>query len=250
MDESRSFPFRFFFWSIVLVAVAAASIFLAYEFLVKPQRILQNQIREQKETIARLEQDKQRLETYLKLLKHMERRARVEVLRQAPDATGVLRTTFRFTEIDNDGRPVSAARQYTVPGQEVYFDTMVIKFDDHFVEAGDPLKGRALMLFRRVFSSVMKPEEGFVIDVEGQAPESYAEQQAPNAFERELWRRFWELANNEELARKHGVRAIHGDAPYTRLELDRVYEVNLRSTGEVVITPGVALPPAAGAATR
>ena len=246
MDESRSFPFRLFFWSIVLVAVAAASIFLAYEFLVKPSRLLQNQIREQQKVIAKLEQDKQRLETYLKLLKQMERRARVEVIRQAPDPTGVMRTTFRFTEIDNEGKPTSASRQYTLPGQEIYFDTLVIKFDDHFVEAGDPFKGRALMLFRRVFSSVMKPEEGFVIDVEGQAPESYAEQKAPNQFERDLWRRFWELANNEELARKQGVRAIHGDAPYTRLELDRVYEVSLRSTGEVVITPGAIVPATAG----
>jgi len=28
------------------------------------------------------------------------------------------------------------------------------------------------------------------------------------------------------------VRAIHGDAPYMRLEPDRVYEICLRSTGE------------------
>jgi hypothetical protein len=37
------------------------------------------------------------------------------------------------------------------------------------------------------------------------------------------------------------VRAIHGDAPYMRLEPDRVYEVEIRSTGEVIITPGTAL---------
>jgi len=248
MHERRSFPFSLFFWSIVLVAVGAGSIYLAYQFVVKPQRALQNQILEQKETIVRLEQDKQRLETYLKLLKHLERRARVEVLRQATDQKGALLTTIRFTEIDNAGKPVSAAREYTLPGQEVYFDTLVIKFEDHFVEAGDPFKGHALMLFRRVFSSVMKPEEGFVIDIEGQAPEAYSEQKAPTQFERDLWKRFWDLANNEELARKQGVRAIHGDAPYVRLEPDRMYEVSLRSTGEVVITPGTRLAAAPAAA--
>ena len=36
------------------------------------------------------------------------------------------------------------------------------------------------------------------------------------------------------------MRAIHGDAPYMRLEPDRVYEICLRSTGEVIITPGSA----------
>jgi len=63
-----------------------------------------------------------------------------------------------------------------------------------------------------------------------------------------LWKRFWELANNEDLARKQGVRAIHGDAPYVRLEPDRMYEVSLRSTGEVVITPGTRLAAASVAA--
>ena len=38
------------------------------------------------------------------------------------------------------------------------------------------------------------------------------------------------LANDEKLARERGVRAIHGDAPYMRLEPDRVYEICLRST--------------------
>jgi hypothetical protein len=49
------------------------------------------------------------------------------------------------------------------------------------------------------------------------------------------------------LAKERGVRAIHGDAPYMRLEPDRVYEICLRSTGEVIITPGTRLapPPAA-----
>ena len=54
-------------------------------------------------------------------------------------------------------------------------------------------------------------------------------------------KRFWELANDGKLAKEHGVRAIHGDAPYMRLEPDRVYEILLRSTEEVIITPGARL---------
>jgi hypothetical protein len=80
-----------------------------------------------------------------------------------------------------------------------------------------------------------------VIDIEGQAPEAYTERQAPSGFEKDLWKRFWELANNEKMAQERGVRAIHGDAPYMRLEPDRVYEICLRSTGEVIITPGTRL---------
>src|ERR1019366_7588468 len=154
MSSGRHFPIRSFVGSVVLVAVAA-SVYLSYELVVKPRRALQDQIREQKGTILQLEQEKQRLETYLKILKHINRRARVEVLRQAKDQQGSLQTTIRFTEVDDAGKPINVSRELTVPGQEVYFDTLVIKFDDHFVEQGDPVKGGALMLFRRVFSSTM-----------------------------------------------------------------------------------------------
>jgi len=240
MSDGRHFPIGSFVWSIVLVAVAAGSVYLAYEVVVVPRRAMQDQIREQKETIGKLEQDKQRLEAYLKILKHIDRRARVEVLRQGKDQQGNLQTTIRFTETDDAGKPIAVSRELTLPGQDVYFDTLVIKFEDHFVEEGDPLKGQALMLFRRIFSSTMRAEDGFVIDKEGQPPEIYAGQQ-PSEFEKELWRRFWEIANDEKLAKEHGVRAIHGDAPYMRLEPDRVYEISLRSTGEVIITPGTRL---------
>ncbi len=169
----------------------------------------------------------------------------MEVLRQTRDPQGNLQTTIRFTETDDSGKPIAISRELTLPGQDVYFDTLVIKFDDHFIEEGDPLKGQALMLFRRIFSSTMRAEDGFVIDKEGQAPEIYAEQQAPSAFEKELWKRFWEIANDEKLAKEHGVRAIHGDAPYMRLEPERVYEFALRPTGDVNITPGARLAPAA-----
>ena len=243
MNNGRHFPIQLSVWLVALVAVAAVSVYLAYELVIVPRQALQDQLRQKQETIARLEQEKQRLEAYLKILEHIDRRARIEVLRQVRDQQGNLQTTIRFTETDDAGKPVSASRELTLPGQEVYFDTLVIKFDDHFIEQNDPLKGQALMLFRRIFSSTMRPEDGFVIDAEGQAPEIYAERQAPNGFEKELWKRFWELANDEKLAKEHGVRAIHGDAPYMRLEPDRVYEICLRSTGEVVITPGTRMAP-------
>jgi hypothetical protein len=242
MSNGRHFPIQSFVWSVVLVAAAAGSVYLAYELVIVPRRALQDQIRDQKETIGKLEQDKQRLAAYLKILEHIDRRARVEVLRQSKDQQGNLQTTIRFTETDADGKPISISRELTLPGQEVYFDTMVIKFEDHFVEQGDPLKGHALMLFRRIFSNTMRAEDGFVIDKEGQPPEIYAGQ-SPSDFDKELWKRFWELANDEKLAKEHGVRAIHGDAPYMRMEPDRVYEISLRSTGEIIITPGTRLAP-------
>jgi len=237
----RKLPVRLALWLVLLAGAAAAGVYVADRLLVAPQRDLKRQIESQKREIARLEEQNQRLETYIKLLRFTERRARIEVLDQSLNEAGVPVSRIRFTEIDADGAPVTVAREFTMTGLEVYIDTLTIRFEDHFVEQGDPLKGRALMLFRRIFTSRIRPEEGYVLDRDGVPPEVYAEQKAATGFEKNLWRRFWDLAKDEDLARESGVRAIHGDAPYTRLEPDKVYHVTLRSTGEVSITPGSAL---------
>jgi E3 ubiquitin-protein ligase DOA10 len=119
MSSGRRFPIRSFVASVVLVAVVTASVYLSYELVVKPRQVLQDQIREQNATILKLEQEKQRLEAYLTILKHIDRRARIEVLRQAKDQQGSLQTTIRFTEVDDAGKPINASRELTLPGQEV-----------------------------------------------------------------------------------------------------------------------------------
>ena len=73
MSGGRHFPIRSLVASVLLVAVAAASVYLSYELVVKPRQALQDQIREQKGTILKLEQEKQRLEAYLKILKQIGR---------------------------------------------------------------------------------------------------------------------------------------------------------------------------------
>ena len=132
---------------------------------------------------------------------------------------------------------LSVARELVLEGDEVYVDALVIKFEDTSVMGGDALKGKALLLFRRIFTDRRRPAEGEVLDREGQMPQSYAAERAPTAFERDLWARFWELANDPEEAKKRGVRALHGEAVSTRLRKDRIYTITLRSTGELTIQP-------------
>ena len=167
-----------------------------------------------------------------------ERRARLMVLDQGPGGDGQVRTRVRFTELDSQGNAVGEPRELSLEGEEVYIDALVIKFEDSFVTAGDALKGKALLLFRRIFTDRRRPADGDVLDREGQMPQSYAAERAPTAFERELWARFWELANDPEEAQRRGVRALHGEAVSTRLRKDRVYTITLRSTGELAIQAG------------
>ena len=226
-----------FLWALVFIAAAAGGIYLADRMVLAPSRAMQRQLEERDAQIRALTERDQALEAAVRLLRYAERRARLVVLDQAPGPEGHQRTRVRFTELDPQGDPVGEPRELTLDGDEVYVDTLVIKFEDNFVIAGDALKGKALLLFRRIFTDRKRPAEGEVLDKEGQIPQSYASERAPTVFERELWARFWELANDPEEAKRRGVRALHGEAVSTRLRKDRVYSITLRSTGELTIQP-------------
>jgi hypothetical protein len=224
----RSFPMRPLIWTIVMVGAAAAGIYLADQLVLAPKR--QMEIR-----LAELDKENNRLKTYLKLLEYTERRAQLEVISQKKDPDGETVNQLRFTELDPQGGVVGAQRTMELRGEEVYIDTLVIKFEDHFVEQGDPLKGKALLLFRRLFTNRIKPDDGCVLDRSGAPPEIYASRSTPSTFERDLWSRFWEVANNEQLAKQAGVKAMHGQAVYGKLVPNMVYTLLMRSTGEVIL---------------
>ncbi len=226
----RPFPFRFFFWSTLVVGVGAGSVYLADQMVLAPRRRLVAKV-------AMLETETLRLKTYLKLLEYTERRAQLEVISQTKDAAGDTVNQLRFTELDPQGGVVGAQRVFNLKGEEVYVDTLVIKFEDHFVEAGDPLRGKALLLFRRVFTNRVKPDEGYYLDRNGAPPERYASGVNPNAFELDLWARFWEVANSGPRAKQTGVKAMHGQAVYGRLLPNKVYTLMMRSTGELILPP-------------
>ena len=221
-----------FLWALMVVAAAAGGVYLTDQLFIAPGRVLQQQLAERDAQIRVLTERNQALEAAVRLLRHTERRARLAVV-----PGGHPRTRVRFTELDGQGDPVGEPRELVLEGDEVYVDALVIKFDDTSVMGGDALKGKALLLFRRIFTDRRRPAEGDVLDREGQMPQTYAAERAPTAFERELWARFWELANDPEEARKRGVRALHGEAVSTRLRKDRIYTITLRSTGELTIQP-------------
>ncbi len=180
------------------------------------------------------------LETALGLLKVDHRLAHIEVLDQAvepgaaPGEPEHVRTRVRFTELDPDGRPLGEGRELVIEGKRVYVETLVIKFDDRFVEQGDSLRGTSVCLFKRLFGEDQRPNEGVALDAEGVQPLVYTGDE-PNPLHGLLWRRFWDYANDPELARSQGVRAIHGEAPFIEMRPGKTYRVELRASGGLTI---------------
>ena len=224
-------------WGALLVAAGAGGVYLADRLVVEPRRAMQRQIEDRDRAIRELTRRTQALEAALRVHRTTERRARIVVLAQEHGSDGSFTSRIQFTEIDADGDPVGETREFSLTGDEVYVDALVIKFQDELIEGADALRGKSLMLFRRLFTDRHRPAEGQVLDREGQMPLAYATEKAPTAFERELWAKFWRLANDPAEARRHGVRAVHGDAVSIRLKKGAVYVVTFRPTGELTIQP-------------
>lgn len=235
--EARSspFPFRLFLWTAVVAAFGSAGVYLADRLVLEPRREQQRIIEEKEKQIKELDEKRKQLEVFVQRLEHTERRATVYVTDQQTAADGQTMTTIRFTEVDAEGNPIQEFPDFTLEGDEIYVDAFAIKFDDAFIKDGDALKGKSLLLFRRIFSNRLQPDSGYSLDKKGQAPLFYASKEAANEFERMLWAKFWEIPDDAKLREKYGVRSAQSTAVGVKVRRNNVLIVEVRSTGEVTV---------------
>ncbi|MBX7165166.1 MAG: hypothetical protein K1X74_02340 [Pirellulales bacterium] len=184
------------------------------------------------------EQKRERAETALRLSKVDHRVAQVVVIeQQQPEGDQPLKTTLRFVEVDNEGRPLAEPKQTTIDGDVIYIDAWVIKFQDNFVETGDPLRATSVCLFRRLFGEHQEPNEGLRLDPVGSRPAAYSPGTPISEFEQEIWDNFWDFANDPARAAAAGVRVVQGEAPSVQLRKGKLYKVQLRaSDGLSIVT--------------
>jgi len=179
----------------------------------------------------------QRLQTANRLLKVDRRVARIEVVAQTGSlADNDLVTRFTFVEVGPDHKDLTAPRTFSIKGDVVYIDALVVKFDDSLVETGDdPLRSTSVCLFRRIFGEFQQPQQGYVLDTPGASPAAYRVGEKMTEFERELWAHFWDYANDAARAERAGIRRAHGEAPFIRLVPGRRYLVSLRASAGLEI---------------
>lgn len=220
---------------------------LEADLVAKQQEVdqLAEQLTSSRAEIGRLEKDVeekrleiQRLATALKFMKIDQRLARITVLSQSGSAkTDDLSTQFSFVEVNREGKPLGKPRIFNIEGDLAYIDSWVIKFGDEYVEQGDDLRSTSICLFRRVFGEKQLPADGFLLDEEGSQPTIYRTGGKMSDFEKELWSRFWDYANDSELAKEKGVRAAHGEAPSIQLRPGKSYRIELRASGGMSVVP-------------
>lgn len=236
--------------SLVLVGGAGFGAWFGYNTYYQKDLALrekEEQVRKSEAEIVRLNEDlllKQReivrLDTANKLLKVDRRLAQIEVLQQqetTPGDPATLNTTFSFVEIDDEGRPLSQPQVHTVKGDLVYVEAWIVKFDDEFVEKGDPFRGTSICLFRRLWGEFQEPNDGFKIETVGSRPAAYSRGDEPSEIEREIWENFWDYATDPDRAKAAGVRVAHVEAAANKLIPGKRYRITLRASDGLSITP-------------
>lgn len=144
-------------------------------------------------------------------------------------------TTVDFIELDERGRELGR-RRAVVPGRTVFLDAWTVRFPQQSVVDADPMRGRTVALLRRIYSDRMAPADGVAIDTPGAVPDGYAASDGAR-FERALWSSFWRLATDPVAAEAQGVRVAQGEAVYKPVASGQRFEVELESSGGLVLRP-------------
>jgi hypothetical protein len=218
---------------IVLVSLIVGGGYGVYRF--EQKRSLETRLQDQ---INKLEQQREHLRQFVSRLTAERRVAEMVVTDQVIHGSQIESTTLMFVEYGRDGQRLPP-RFFTVRGNVAHIDALVIKFERDFIEQDDPLRGHSLVLFHRLYGDHQAPIDGFYIDEPGNAPAAYRDDSiSPEAaqFEAQLWRDFWQLADDPRLREEKGVRVVQGEGPWTRFHTDRVYTLSLEADGGLNIS--------------
>ena len=174
----------------------------------------------------------EKLKKAITTLTHEDQIGFAKVLKQE-ERDGKLYTTVKFVETARDDMLTKVLeKEYEIEGDVIHFDALVITFSDQAVMDG---KARSLYIWRRVYGENMSPSEGYDIATPGTHPERYAGllRDLKLSEQQLFWEAIWDLSNNPEALRDHGIKAVYGNAVYKRLQPGLIYIFKIGTNGQV-----------------
>ncbi|MBT8043090.1 MAG: hypothetical protein KJN98_07955 [Pontiella sp.] len=183
-------------------------------------------------TVHDLLANNEKLKKAITSLTHEDQIGFAKVLKQEK-RDGKLYTTVRFVETARDDMLNKVLeREYEIEGDVVHFDALIVRFENQAVMDG---KARALYIWRRVYGEHMSPSEGYDMVTPGTHPERYAGLLRDLRLndQKMFWDAIWDLANNPEALRSHGIKAVYGNAVYKRLRPGLIYVFKIGADGQV-----------------
>lgn len=146
------------------------------------------------------------------------------------ETTKRIETTIKFLEYDAAGKPLDP-RYFTFQGNIIQFQSLVIRFADSFVKAGDKLRGKSAYLFLRAF--VLDPERTQIFDLTktNDIPAGYKIQGVKSEFERKLWEEFWNYALDPKARQRAGIKNAQIEAPGSIFVPGTIYTLRIEHDG-------------------
>lgn len=163
--------------------------------------------------------------------------------------------SLRWAELDEDGevREDIPIRDFTAKGKVVRFEAYQIIFQDSHIREGDPLRGKALSLFKSAYGGSQAPDDGTRLDLPpgvgekgGKVPELSSSDIVPAAyrvsknareatFEKRLWQEFWKLCNDPKFAKSEGVKAVQLTSVGKEMIAGKEYRLTIQRDGQLLI---------------
>jgi hypothetical protein len=146
---------------------------------------------------------------------------------------GKLFTTLKFVETARDDKTNRILeKEYTIEGDVVHFDAMIVKFSNQLVIDG---KERSMYLWRRVYGENMAPNAGYPIEDANKEPMRYQGLlKKLDLKERALfWSSIWDLANDPKKYSNLGIQAVYGNVIYSKLKPKLIYVFKISNTGQL-----------------
>ena len=139
-------------------------------------------------------------------------------------------TTIKFLEYDSQGKPLDP-KYFTFSGNIIQFQSLVIRFDDQYIQNGDKLKGKSVYLFWKVFILDGKNTQEYEVTKVNEIPRGYKLEGETDSFEARLWRNFWSYALDPHQAKRSGVKNAQIEAPGTMFVPGLLYTIKIEHDG-------------------
>lgn len=176
-------------------------------------------------------QESQMLRQIIERLSADSRIAEVLVTKSELDeASGKIRTTIKFLEYDAAGKPLPP-KYFTFQGNIIQFQSLVIRFEDKFVRAGDRLRGKSAYLFLKAFVLDGAKTQEFEITRSREVPEGYRVSPGKSEFEARLWQEFWNYALDPKKRHRAGIKNAQIEAPGSLFLPGTIYTIRIEHDG-------------------
>jgi len=139
-------------------------------------------------------------------------------------------TTIKFIEEDSVGHAL-APKYFTFKGNLIQFQSLVVRFQDKFVAAGDRFKGRSVYLFWKAFVLDGSSTQEFPITQLNEIPGGYKIPGRSSGFENRFWRDFWSFALDDKRAINAGVKSVQVEAPGAVFVPGYLYTIHIEHNG-------------------